>query len=75
VSVDPHGGGRGKDVATVLGAVSGAIAGNAVESHQRKTWRYDVQVRSDDGSTRVLHYTTPPAFTIGDRISLKTAPG
>lgn len=67
------GGGRGKDAMTVLGAVGGAIAGNAIEKHERKTYRYDVDVRSEDGSMHTLHYTKPPAFNVGERISLKSA--
>ena len=67
------GGGHGKDVATVLGAVGGAVAGNAIEKYERKVYRYDVQVRTGDGSTRTLHYTSPPSFSVGERISLNDA--
>lgn len=67
------GGGRGKDVATVLGAVGGAVAGNAIEKYERKTYRYDVLVRAADGSTRTLHYSSPPSFGVGERISLKSS--
>ncbi len=67
------GGGRGKDVATVLGAVGGAVAGNAIEKYERKTYRYDVLVRAVDGSTRTLHYSSPPSFGVGERISLKSS--
>ncbi len=64
------GGGRGRDVMTVLGAVGGAVAGNAIETHQRRVYRYDVLVRTGDGSTRTLHYSTQPTFAVGDRIQL-----
>ena len=67
------GGGHGKDAMTVLGAVGGAVAGNAIEKHERRVYRYDVQVRSEDGTTRTLHYSSPPTFVVGERISLKTA--
>ena len=67
------GGGRGKDVATVLGAVGGAVAGNAIEKYERKVYRYDVQVRGADGATHTLHYSSPPSFGVGERISLKIA--
>ncbi len=67
------GGGRGKDVATVLGAVGGAVAGNAIEKYERKSYRYDVLVRAADGSTRTLHYSSPPSFGVGERISLKSS--
>jgi outer membrane lipoprotein SlyB len=48
------GGGRGKDVATVVGAVGGGLAGNEVEKHYRSTTRYQLQIRMDDGSTRTV---------------------
>ena len=67
------GGGHGKDAMTVLGAVGGAVAGNAIEKHERRVYRYDVQVRSEDGTTRTLHYSSPPSFVVGERISLKAA--
>jgi outer membrane lipoprotein SlyB len=67
------GGGRGKDVATVLGAVGGAVAGNAIEKYERKSYRYDVLVHAADGSTRTLHYSSPPSFGVGERISLKSS--
>lgn len=67
------GGGHGKDAMTVLGAVGGAVAGNAIEKHERRVYRYEVQVRSEDGTNRMLHYSSPPAFVVGERISLKTA--
>ena len=67
------GGGHGKDAMTVLGAVGGAVAGNAIEKHERRVYRYDVQVRSEDGTTRTLHYSLPPSFAVGERISLKAA--
>lgn len=48
------GGGRGKTAMTVLGAVGGALAGNEVEKRTRSETVYNVHVRMDDGSTRVV---------------------
>ena len=48
------GGGTGKDVATVLGAIGGGLAGNEIEKRQRGSVSYSVNVRMDDGSLRTL---------------------
>ncbi|MGC3985395.1 MAG: glycine zipper 2TM domain-containing protein [Pseudorhodoferax sp.] len=48
------GGGSGRAAATVLGAVGGGWAGNAVEKRVRQTTHYAVRVRMDDGSVRTV---------------------
>ena len=48
------GGGRGRDVATVIGAVGGVVAGNEIEKRTKASQRYEVTVRLDDGSSRVV---------------------
>lgn len=53
------GGGDGKAIATVLGAVGGGFAGNAIEKKMKKATVYEVQVRMEDGSTRTVEQTTP----------------
>jgi outer membrane lipoprotein SlyB len=55
------GGGDGKALATILGAVGGGVAGNAVEKKMKKVTQYDVTVRMDDGSHRVLRQSTAPS--------------
>lgn len=64
------GGGNGKKAMTVLGAIGGAVAGNAIEKKVRSVIRYDVTVRLADGSTRVLRYPEQPSFGAGDRIRI-----
>ena len=64
------GGGRGKDAATVIGAVGGVVAGNEIEKRMKTTKSYDVTVRMEDGSSRVLHETNPPAWRAGDRVKI-----
>ncbi len=64
------GGGRGRDVATVLGAIGGAVAGNQIEGQVRANSSYDVTVRMNDGSTRTLHETAEPSWHAGDRVRL-----
>lgn len=55
------GDGNGKVLATILGAVGGGMAGNSVEKKMKKTTFYDVSVRMDDGSHRLLRQTVPAA--------------
>ena len=64
------GGGRGKDAATVIGAVGGVLAGNEIEKRMKTTKSYDTTVRMDDGSTRVVHDATAPAWRTGDHVKL-----
>lgn len=64
------GGGRGKDIATVVGAVGGGLAGNEIEKRVKTAKSYDVTVRLDDGSSRVLHEANPPAWRAGDRVKV-----
>lgn len=46
------GGGSGRTAATVLGAVGGGYAGNAIEKKTRTVTAYQVRVRMQDGSVR-----------------------
>lgn len=55
------GGGEGKAVATVIGAMGGGWAGNTVEKRMKKETAYRVDVRMDDGSLRTLEQNSPPA--------------
>ncbi len=64
------GGGRGRDVMTVLGAVGGALAGNQIEKNVNKTKSYAITVRLEDGTTRVLHESTLPTWRPGDRVRI-----
>lgn len=65
--------GRGttRDIATVLGALGGAYAGNHIEKSMKDSKRYDVMVRFDDGSRRTFSADTPPAWRAGDRVKLQ----
>jgi outer membrane lipoprotein SlyB len=64
------GGGSGKQIATVVGAVGGAVAGNEVEKRVKATKSYDITVRLDDGSTRVINEANPPSWRSGDRVRI-----
>ena len=62
------GSGRGRDVATVIGAVGGVVAGNEIEKRTKASQRYEVTVRLDDGSSRVVQEANPPTWRAGDRV-------
>ena len=62
-----HGGGR--TAATILGAVGGGFAGNAIEGHVRKETVYQVGVRMEDGSHRLVEVARPPS--VGSRVTVE----
>lgn len=64
------GAGRGKDVMTVVGAVGGGLAGNEVEKRVKSTKSYEVTVRLNDGSSRVVSEAALPAWHIGDKVKV-----
>ena len=64
------GGGRGQDVMTVVGVVGGAVAGNEVEKRVKATKSYEVTVRLDDGSSRVISEASMPTWRTGDKVRL-----
>lgn len=63
--------GTTRDIATVLGAVGGAYAGNHIEKSIKESKRYDVLVRFEDGSTRTFSSESVPAWQSGDRVRLQ----
>jgi outer membrane lipoprotein SlyB len=64
------GSGRGKDLMTVLGAVGGAVAGNAIEKKAKTTKEYEILVRFEDGSTRIIKSATQPTWRAGDKVKV-----
>lgn len=55
------GGGDGKAVATMAGALGGGWAGNTVEKRMKKETAYQIDVRMDDGSTQRVTQNSPVA--------------
>jgi outer membrane lipoprotein SlyB len=64
------GAGRGKGVMTVVGAVGGALAGNEVEKRVKTTKSYEVTVRLNDGSSRVISEANLPTWRTGDKVKV-----
>jgi outer membrane lipoprotein SlyB len=62
------GGGRGKDVATVAGALGGALVGNEIEKNKGSVTAWDVRVKLEDGTSTVVRYNTEPSWRVGDKV-------
>jgi outer membrane lipoprotein SlyB len=62
--------GNGKGLVTILGAAGGAFAGHQIEKHARGKKHWEVAVRLDDGSQRMLSSEVEPAWHAGDRVRL-----
>lgn len=65
------GDGRGKDLATLAGVVGGAFAGNAIEKNAKKSKRYDIVVKMEDGSERTLSQATEPNLASGQKVKVE----
>jgi outer membrane lipoprotein SlyB len=65
------GGGRGKDVATVAGALGGAYAGHQIEKSKSRSLTWEVRVKLEDGTHRTMRYEAEPAFRVGDRVRIE----
>ncbi len=64
------GGGRGQDIATVVGAVGGAVAGHEIEKRAKSGKSYEITVRFEDGSSRVIQEANAPTWRTGDRVKV-----
>ena len=64
------GGGRGKDFATILGALGGGLAGNAIEKNAKKTVEYQIVIRYEDGTKGLFTQVTPPSWRSGDKVKV-----
>lgn len=60
--------GSGRTAATVVGAGAGAYAGHEIEKNVKKTARYQVRVRMNDGTYRTLHESAQPAYSVGQKV-------
>ena len=65
------GGGSGKDLATIIGAIGGAYAGNRVENNMGKTKVFRVTVRLDAGTSQSFDYASDPTVKVGTRVRVE----
>jgi len=63
------GGGNGRAAMTVLGAVGGGFAGNAIEKHVKKKTVYQMRIRMNDGTVRTVEQSA--AIAAGTPVVLK----
>ena len=66
------GGGTGRDVATVLGAIGGGLAGNAIQNRyvDRRPGQ-QIFVRLDSGASVAITQAADPALRVGDRVFIQ----
>jgi len=64
------GGGTGKDIATIAGAAGGAYAGHQIEKKMKKTVRYDIVVKMENGQHRTVSQKEAPAIAVGDKVKI-----
>ncbi len=62
--------GNTRTLASIAGAVGGGMLGNSIEKSQGKTVSYQVTVRMDDGTTRLIDSATMPSWRIGDKVKM-----
>ena len=62
------GGGNGKKVMTVLGALGGAMAGKHIEKQARGITRWEVDVRHDNGMQETVLSDVAPPYGAGARV-------
>jgi outer membrane lipoprotein SlyB len=53
---------------TVLGAIGGAVAGNAIEKNVKKVKSYEIAIRFEDGTSRLVTQDNPPPWRSGDKV-------
>lgn len=62
------GGGRGKDLATIAGAIGGAYAGKKIQEKTGSTKIWTVEVQYDNGQRGSFNYDADPGVKAGDRV-------
>jgi outer membrane lipoprotein SlyB len=63
--------GGGKTAATVIGGVGGAVAGHQAERYIRKTTKWEIIVRMEDGAAREFDVDAQPVWRVGDRVKIE----
>jgi outer membrane lipoprotein SlyB len=69
------GGGRGQDIATVVGAIGGLVAGQAIEEKANQRPGLEITVKYDSGETRIIVQEADVDVRPGDRVQVITGGG
>jgi outer membrane lipoprotein SlyB len=64
------GGGSGQDIATVAGAIGGALLGNSVERTRNAVTFHEVLIDMDNGSQQRINIQFADSLRIGDAVRL-----
>jgi outer membrane lipoprotein SlyB len=59
-----------RQIARIVGALGGAVAGHAIEWHTRAPAQYEVVLRRPRGAGLIRIYDSPPPFRVGDVVPL-----
>jgi len=72
VAASSIGAGKGKTIATVLGAVAGGVAGAAVEESATRRQGMEITIRKDNGQiiSVVQEVSRNVSFAVGDRVRI-----
>ena len=69
------GGGSGRRITTVGGAVGGAMAGNAIENASTRRQGLEITIRLDSGDVRVITQEADVPISTGQRVQVVTQGG
>ena len=62
--------GDNRKIGAVVGAVAGGVVGNEIEKQVRTTKTFEIAVRFDDGSNRVITEATASPWRVGDKVKV-----
>jgi outer membrane lipoprotein SlyB len=62
--------GDNRKIGAVVGAVAGGLLGNEIEKQVRTTKTFEIAVRFDDGSNRVITEATESPWRVGDKVKV-----
>lgn len=63
--------GSGKQIARIGGAVLGGFAGNEAERRYRTVSHYQITVKLEDGTRRVIEQQSAPVWRVGDPVRVR----
>src|SRR2546430_655332 len=62
--------GDNRKIGAVVGAVAGGLLGNEIEKEVKTTKSFEVTVRFDDGSSRVINEASATSWRVGDKVKV-----
>jgi outer membrane lipoprotein SlyB len=65
------GGGSGRDLATIAGALGGAYAGNKIEKRAKRAVSYNIIVKMNSGENITFNQSSAPDLVSGDRVRIE----